>query len=337
MDVLLTYDYELFFGEDAGSVERCMLEPTKRIVDVLDRHGAKATFYVDAGYLVRCERLGVDKRGRTEVSAQLRRLRASGHGVELHVHPHWEDAIFEGGRWVMNPSRYRLADFSSEDAAGIVQIYSDSLSSAADQQPVAYRAGGWCCQPFDHFADALFRLGVRVESTVVPGARSMSRRRGYDFTRSPAAPWWRFESDPLEPVQGGRFIELPITALEVGPSFYWRIAATRLARRAEDRAFGDGRSLEGDRDRLLRAMTRNSIVPVGLDGTKAMTLRTARRLAREPGPLVAIGHPKAQSPRSLALLDAFLAAHRQDRFIATRTWYEESIGEAASDFASHVE
>ncbi|NNF12643.1 MAG: polysaccharide deacetylase family protein [Gemmatimonadetes bacterium] len=337
MDVLLTYDYELFFGEDAGSVERCMLEPTRRILDVLDRHGAKATFYVDAGYLVRCQGLGADERGRTEVTAQLRRLRAGGHGVELHVHPHWEDAVFEGARWVMNPARYRLADFSSEAADRIVHSYSDSLSSAVGQRPVAYRAGGWCCQPFAHFADALFRSGIRVESTVVPGARSMSRGRGYDFTGSPVAPWWRFESDPLEPVRGGRFVELPITAMKVSPSFYWRIAASRLARRSEDRAFGDGRSLTGDRDRLLRAMTRTSIVPVGLDGTKAMTLRTARRVARGRGPLVAIGHPKAQTPRSLALLDAFLAAHPQDRFVATRTWYEESIGEATSDLASRVE
>lgn len=336
MDVLLTYDYELFFGTVPGTVERCMVEPTKRIVEVLDRHGAKATFYVDAGYLVQAGALEVEERERTEVVAQLRRLRESGHGVELHVHPHWEDARYEGGRWSFDPSRYRLADFSVEAAAGIVRAYSDALVAAVGQRPVAYRAGGWCCQPFDHFADALFRSGVRVESTVVPGASSLSRGRGFDFTGSPADPWWRFESDPLDPVPGGRFVELPITPLRVGPWFYWRLAATRLTRRAGDRPFGEGRSLTGDRDRLLKAMSRSSIVPVGLDGMKASTLRRARREVGDAGPLVAIGHPKAQSARSLALLDAFLSANPADRFIATRTWYEESA-KAESDLASHVE
>ena len=60
MNILLTFDYELFFGSKVGSVQSCMLNPTEQIMRILDQSNTKATFYVDIGYLLRCQFLQRD-------------------------------------------------------------------------------------------------------------------------------------------------------------------------------------------------------------------------------------------------------------------------------------
>ena len=53
MRILLTFDYEVFFGRSTGSVERTMLEPTEALLELADRYGVKLVFFVDAGFILR--------------------------------------------------------------------------------------------------------------------------------------------------------------------------------------------------------------------------------------------------------------------------------------------
>ena len=45
--VILSFDYELFFGDLSGSVLKTLIEPTNRILDTLDSVNGKAVFFVD--------------------------------------------------------------------------------------------------------------------------------------------------------------------------------------------------------------------------------------------------------------------------------------------------
>ena len=56
MKTYITLDYELFFGE-SGSVERSIVDPTERVLSILDKYNAKAVFFVDVGYLIRMKDL----------------------------------------------------------------------------------------------------------------------------------------------------------------------------------------------------------------------------------------------------------------------------------------
>ena len=49
-DCLLTLDYELFF-QKSGDASVSLLKPTAELLEVLERIGGKAVFFVDTIYL----------------------------------------------------------------------------------------------------------------------------------------------------------------------------------------------------------------------------------------------------------------------------------------------
>ena len=55
MNIFLTFDYELFFGETTGSVEGCMIQPTNNLLAISKKYSIPMTFFVDVGYLIRLE------------------------------------------------------------------------------------------------------------------------------------------------------------------------------------------------------------------------------------------------------------------------------------------
>ena len=45
--IILSFDYELFFGYKSGTVRKSLIEPTNKMLDAMDQVGAKATYFVD--------------------------------------------------------------------------------------------------------------------------------------------------------------------------------------------------------------------------------------------------------------------------------------------------
>ena len=43
---ILSFDYELFFGDNSGTVQKTLIEPTNIMLDALDTINAKATFFL---------------------------------------------------------------------------------------------------------------------------------------------------------------------------------------------------------------------------------------------------------------------------------------------------
>jgi Polysaccharide deacetylase len=125
--VLLTFDYELFMREP-GTVERCMLRPTERILEVLGNRGVRATFFVDTCYLLRVRRAGSAARDADAIEAQLRAMVSRGHRIELHLHTSWLDAEFVGGRLLPRSfGRYR---FHQLDPADREAVFGDNAALA---------------------------------------------------------------------------------------------------------------------------------------------------------------------------------------------------------------
>jgi len=313
-DVILSFDYELFFGPRSGTVENCLLSPTRALAEVLGRHGVPATFFVDAGFLVALDRDAPRDpevaRQRAAVREQLRVLAAEGHDLQLHIHPHWEDSRWDGARWVMDTRRFRLPDFGATEIDRIVGAYADAIASVASRKPRAYRAGGFCAQPFGKLAPALARQGIRIDSSVYPGGRSISATHAYDYRSAPRSGLWRFSDDPARPDPAGAFVEVPIASRTLGPLFNWKLAVKRLGGSPDHKAFGDGQSVPLGRMTLGARLLYGSVQPVSCDGYKAAELArgfAAFRTSRAPGYFVTLGHPKAQSLYSLHSLAAFIA------------------------------
>lgn len=313
---LITLDYELFFGNRVGSVEHCMLRPITQLKQVTDRYQAKLTLFVDAGYLCQLQaqsgRVPVLLDDYRRVRDQLQALVAEGHDVQLHIHPHWEDSVHDGEGWRIDTQRYRLHDFAPHEMSRIVGDYKRALTDIVGDRVFAYRAGGWCMQPFEVIEDALSSHGIWLDSTVYTMGYSPDDIRGFDFRGAPEQPVWRFGHDPLEQQATGRFLEVAITACKVSPLFYWKLAFLKKFARGASKPFGDGHAMVANSAYYRALLTRSSYSVTSIDGAKAGLLeRSYRQLDKgaENPVFNVMGHPKALTPDSLRQLERFLRRH----------------------------
>lgn len=127
-------------------------------MDVLDRLGLKAIFFVDPmPALV----WGVE--AITDVVAP---IIARGHDIQLHVHPDWLQIA--GSR---NPLRvgegFNIRDFGFEDQCAILDYARSTLIAAGAPAPVAFRAGNYAAN--DNTLRALAELGMKFDTSHCPG------------------------------------------------------------------------------------------------------------------------------------------------------------------------
>lgn len=321
MKFVVSLDYELFFGVHSGTPASCMIEPTNRIVDLLESYGCLLTLFVDAACLSKLRDSGQsDHREQYDaIATQLNSLVSAGHDVQLHVHTHWEDTFWSNGRWEMETRRYRLHDFDPDQRCALVRKYVDVLEESCGARPIAFRAGGWCLQPFTPIAPSLVAAGIRIDSTVYAGGRSTNPGREFDYRRAPDLDFWRFDADPLRPEESGRFLEVPISAFSTGPQHYWRILLERLRGHAQQQNLGDGIPLANTRAYYLRKLFWPETTVVSVDGSRAALLESAwlEHAQRRAGVFNVMGHPKSLTTESLARLDGFLRQHRGDLAPAT--------------------
>lgn len=323
MKILLTFDYELFSGSDTGTVHKSIIEPTSLLLDIFTRHACKATFFVDAGYVYHLEKASRTdesaEKDYLELSSQLHTIAEDGHDIQLHVHPHWEDAAYENGRWNISTDRFRLHDFDPEERIQICRKYVEALKPFARNKINAFRAGGWFLQPFDEIAEALKSAGITTDSTVFRGGYNHIGSLFYDYRDAPAKTCYRFEDDPLVENPEGGFVEIPITETRVSPTFYWKYLLHRFSSDVRHKPYGDGETLRISRGDILKRLTSYTHSVVSCDGTKSSLLQTSldahERKFGTFGDFVVIGHPKAATPYSLEQLERFLALNRNHEII----------------------
>jgi hypothetical protein len=308
--IAITWDYELYFGAQTGTVESCMLEPTAALLDIARRTHSRFTFFPDAGYLIKAQSHQPEAYDR--IAGQVKQWSAAGHETGLHIHPHWEDSQWQNGTWNMNLSRYKLSDFSASDAADIIQRYVDAVNALSTAPVSSFRAGGWCVQPVLHMAQALFNAGIRIDSSVFPGGVNQNERYSYDFSDCPKGDHWFFNDSECSSDSHGRFAEIPIASMTYGPLFFWRLFGWGRMRPSVHKPLGKGTPAAGGGSKWKFLLGTN-ILPVSADGYFVTRLNAAVKQAERKGwkRLVIIGHPKACTRFSLAALEAFIHKNRQ--------------------------
>ena len=313
--ILLSLDYELFFGPRTGTVEHCLIRPTQELAEAAHRKGAFLSLFVDALYIQRlaeeANRYPRLQRDLDAIRQQLVSLREEGHDIQLHLHPHWLDSSFDGEQWRLDTNRYKLHDFSAIEIAAMVGSAKELLTNLIGDNIFAFRAGGWCLQPFAQIAQSLLAHNIWLDSTVFAGGISDDKERWFDFSGAPLKDYWRFSEDPNSENSHGPFVEVPISAMRVTPLLFWRMALTRkLLSNPDHKPFGDGSSLAWGSSYYLQRLTRSTVSVASMDGLKASLLTKAFRCEQAAGKQLfhAMGHPKALTRNSLAQLENFLAS-----------------------------
>ena len=140
MNIFLTFDYELYFGERSGSVQKCIIDPTEMLMKVSEKHGVKIVQFVDVGFLIKLDEFRKQfptlENDYELLKNQLHQLVKNGHEIQLHIHPHWEDSFFDGSKWVINIDRYRIHDFDDASIKSIVKRYIDELAKYTDRKKI---------------------------------------------------------------------------------------------------------------------------------------------------------------------------------------------------------
>ena len=296
----------MFFGHKSGSVSRCMIEPTNRLLEISKRYNSKFTFFVDTGMLVKGNETDAFTSDLSLIKEQINCCDNEGHEIGLHIHPHWEDAVWESG-WKFDLSRYKLSDFASKDISFVFDRYHKVLQSCVNQKIISYRAGGWCIQPFTDIQESMRRNKLYVESSVFPGGKNIKQPYYYDFTKVPKKDHWRFSDDVCVENNQGMFTEFPISSQVYHPLFFWRLFILGRLNPKKHKPIGNGFPAKGGgskKDFLLK----KNLLCVSADGYFVTQIEKAINKAVKRGDknLVVIGHPKACTQFSLTYLDQLL-------------------------------
>lgn len=260
--LVLSLDYEIF-GNGAGDVMRDMIEPTSRLLDTCERHGAKLTIMFEVGEYWAFERydrqLGHDLGYSpcTVMKTQTTDAIERGHDVQLHLHPQWIGAEYREGRWHLHNSCWRLADLpgglgSKEQITSITgalyrgkRTLEDMIRPLkADYECVCFRAGGFYAQPSQHIIHAMKSVGLRADSSVVKGYRQTAPF-AVDYSRVEISEgtWWTTDTEFTEQgAPGENVMELSVSA-RMEP--YWKSLKpaklrAALRRRQTERTSGNG-------------------------------------------------------------------------------------------------
>ncbi len=314
MQIILSFDYELFFGPQPGSVEKCIIEPTNRLLNIAEKYGIALVFFIDVGYLMKLTELKDShpelQTDWDKIQAQLNRINESSSEMQLHIHPHWENARYQNGVWNMNlDNSYKLSDFAPKKATEIVRKYHAFLLQLSTNKITTYRAGGWCVQPFSLLEQVFTELGIQCDSSVFPGGKFESVHYAFDFTSvMPFTNPYRFQSDVCRAEETGFFLEVPISSWYFRPLFYWRLYFWGRLLPSQHKMLGDGIFVAQPgrkRNSLLHAMWNH----VSCDGFYASKLQQQATFYRKHGcsHFVVIGHPKSMTLYSFRKLESFIA------------------------------
>jgi hypothetical protein len=155
----------------------------------------------------------------------------------------------------------------------------------------------------------LKQSGIWIDSTVYFGGISEDLQRGFDFRAAPDAESWYFDDDPTKPLKSADFLEIPISSVMYGPSFYWNLAVSKKLGSSEHRPYGDGSPIRASGNYYLNRLFRGRRSPLSIDGIKANALR---KIDKQPeGRIVNVmGHPKSVTRHSLKQLDKFFLRQR---------------------------
>jgi len=326
--VLFTSDYEIH-GSGMGSPRQLVVDPTTRMLDQFDRHGAKLTIMADTGELLKFkeyrDRSGEDRFAWDGIAAQLQRAVRTGHDVQLHIHSSYSNATWDEskGYWKQDWTEYDLASLSYDRLRELIRRGKTLLEETCrkakpDYECFAFRAANWSMHPSPNIVRALLAEGLRIDSSVWKYGRYDDLVK-FDYTRAHDAlvPWPVDEKDVCRRDPAGRLFEFPIYTEQqplwvfLTPNRVYRVIAQRLnpLPDAEPTAGGPKKSL---RHKLAKVV---SLHPWKMDFNQCTgrqlidgLLRVEKRYGHRdvPLPFVLIGHSKTFTRHNERSLRPFL-------------------------------
>ena len=185
----LVDDWELS-GNGSGDIRQLQFEPLRRLVAIYNRLGIHGSFNAEVMQQITF-RQHQDQHKELKVLADewddtVRETLRQGHDIQLHVHPQWQNAEYQDGRWKLTAD-WSILNYSREEARRMLQRgkeYLESLLKGVDPnyRCVSFRSGAWCIAPSPHMLDLLVELGIVFDMSIVGGVKYDTRNIKLDYT-----------------------------------------------------------------------------------------------------------------------------------------------------------
>ena len=306
--LLLTFDYELFLGSQSGSVDNCLIFPTNMLLDVMERHGAKAIFFVDTVYMMRM----VELKGSyvkvaqdfEKIKKQLKDILEKGHKLYHHIHPHWIDAQYDetDNQWnLSDDTHYCVESLSEEKKKQIFDFSVSFLSEIMDEAGFeynccGYRAGGLYIEPFNTVRCEFDRCGICDDYS---SEASIEKKIEV----------YNFEESTLCSDVNGRYAEYPISRIRIYGlrkilnGIYYRLAK----RNAKCQKIGDGTPSKPQKGDVHAKTSRLEFsLPISIELLTPVLLPYYKKMIRRYSYVHFLSHPKLQSRETISLFEKLL-------------------------------
>ena len=172
-----TLDYEIH-GNGDGNPYQLLVEPTYRLMDLLEQYQQRVTIMADVAEIL-CFRRYWEQTGRddfqvAEIEKQLIAAIERGHDVQLHIHSSYFKAKWNGLRFDQCIEEYNMAALSYERIKEMVEECVEYLEKLL--QPIKpdycvwlYRAANWSMMPTPTLYKVLTEYGITHDTSVYKG------------------------------------------------------------------------------------------------------------------------------------------------------------------------
>lgn len=339
-----TLDYEIH-GNGDGNPWNLMVEPTGRLMDLLEKYGQKLTIMADVAEILAFKRFysetGKDGFHVNEIESQLKDAVRRGHDVQLHVHSSWFKAQWDGKRWDQCIEEYNMAALPKEridEMVGQCVSYLQDLLTPVkpDYKVRLFRAANWSMMPTENIYQVLLKHGITADTSVYKGG-VQGGNVCYDYSEAYhnllSYPADALNINHLAPVsQSGILTEFPIyTEMRpfwsfVSPIRIFRMVRAKFHKHKQNATPAEPARTEIDksdnRSLSLKAFLRKS--PWKLDFNQARggqlisALKRIKRIRvddRDTVDVILIGHSKSFLPYNNITLERFLKRVATDKDI----------------------
>jgi hypothetical protein len=229
--IILTIDYELYLGDKTGSVKECMIEPTDRLLDILDINDSKMTVFWDILHFYKLlelqDKFPELKKDRIAIQDQIHKMVRKGHDIQLHLHPHWLDAKYLNKKWKFIYNRFKLHSLSKLDnpedintVLGCITISKNLMEEIVKMEDkhykvTSFRAGGYLIEPFDEILETFYKNDIYIDSSVVPDLKNDHNVYAFNYKNYPRELIYKFDRYISKIDNSGNFTEIPITTYKI--------------------------------------------------------------------------------------------------------------------------
>ncbi|MHD0315024.1 polysaccharide deacetylase family protein [Fusobacterium varium] len=309
--IILTFDYEIYFGKESGTIEKCMIEPTEALLNKLNFYNIKGIFFIDILFYIKMLNHSELTEKAKLMKEQIKKMVESGHRVELHLHPHWLDTEYKNKKWIFKSyKRYRFNSLDKIVREKVFQMGINELEKICrevkdDYKIEGFRAGGWCIQPFEDFYEYFKKYQIKYDSSVAYGISGKSGGHYFDFSNTPSKEKYKFSKMVEKEETKGEFIEFTISTYKKNllEKIYNKIMAPKFSK------FGDGVGMNLKVDKkidVIKNKLRPSICMYSIEGNFYHDYLIKKLRQEKKDSILFISHPKGMTKCGIDFIDKLM-------------------------------